>query len=373
MSDKSKEIQMNAKQRHKLKSFIKELENFKGRHTELVSVYVPSGYDMNKIISHLSDEQGTATNIKSKHTKDNVIAALEKMIQHLRLYDRTPPHGVVVFAGNVSEREGQQDYQVWSLEPPVAMNQRLYRCDKAFVLDPLRDLAEDKNLYGLVVMDKREGNVALLKGKVIIPLTNTTSAVPGKTRAGGQSAQRYERIREGAAVEFYKRIADYMNTNFLDVLSDLKGIIIGGPGHTKNEFVDGDYINDQLKRKIIGLQDLSYTGDFGLQELLEKSSDLLSEEDVIEEKKLMGDFFEKLSKHENMVSYGKDQVKRVTEMGAVEKLLLSESLADSLIEEFEGLAEPLGSKTFIISVDTREGVQLRDMGGVAAILRYPVE
>ena len=102
-------------QRFHLKKFIKELEKFRGRHTELVSVYIPQDYDLNKIINHLSQEQGTASNIKSSATRKNVTDALERMIQHLKLFKRTPPNGLVVFSGNVAEREGQQDFKVWSI------------------------------------------------------------------------------------------------------------------------------------------------------------------------------------------------------------------------------------------------------------------
>lgn len=364
---------ISSTQRHKLKAFIKEIENFKGRHTELVSVYVPAGYDMNKIIGHLSEEQGTATNIKSKQTRDNVISALERMIQHLKLVLKTPVNGLVVFAGNVAEREGQQNYQVWSIEPPIPLNQRLYRCDKEFVLDPLREMAEDKNLYGLVVMDKREGDVAFLKGKTIVPLTHSSSAVPGKHKSGGQSAQRFERLRDLAAVEFYKRIADYMKANYLDRLTDIKGIIVGGPGRTKIDFIDGGYITDQLKRKIIAVKDLSYTGDFGLQELVDKSEDVLSGEDVMDEKRAMQEFFHHLSKQTDLAAYGVDIVMDAVKMGAVDKLLISESLDNHKIEEFEAEAEKMSTEVKIISTDTREGVQLKDMGKVAAILRYKIE
>ena len=62
---------LTAKQRFELKKFVKELEQYRGRHTELVTVYVPSGYDINKIIGHLKQEQGTATNIKSTSTRKN--------------------------------------------------------------------------------------------------------------------------------------------------------------------------------------------------------------------------------------------------------------------------------------------------------------
>ncbi len=158
-------MSLSEKQKHELKKFIKELENFRGRHTELVTVYIPAGYEITKIINHLSQEQGTATNIKSAATRKNVISSLEKMIQHLRLFKQTPPHGLAVFAGNVAEREGQEDFKVWSIEPPIPLNTRIYRCDKEFVLDLLREMMEVKEAYGLVVIDRRDANIALLKGK----------------------------------------------------------------------------------------------------------------------------------------------------------------------------------------------------------------
>src|SRR3989344_4593258 len=148
--------------RYQLKKTLKELEQYRGRHTELVTVYVPSGYDINKINSHLAQEQGTATNIKSTSTRKNVIDALERMLQHLKLFKVTPPNGLVLFSGNVAEREGQSDVRVWSIEPPIPLKLRIYRCDKEFVLEPMRDMMEDKEIYGLVVMDRREANIAYL-------------------------------------------------------------------------------------------------------------------------------------------------------------------------------------------------------------------
>jgi peptide chain release factor subunit 1 len=163
-----------------------------------------------------------------------------------------------------------------------------------------------------------------------------------------------------------------MKAEFLEN-KNLKGIIVGGPGHTKNEFVDGNFITDQLKQKIIGMKDLSYTGEFGLQELLDKSHDILSEEDVMEEKKVMQRFFNLLAKSSGMVNYGQEHVMVDLKAGVVETVLLSEELDDKTIEDFEKEAEALGSEVVIISTDTREGVQLRDMGKVAAILRYEVQ
>ena len=362
-------MELDTKGKFKLKKLIKSLKKHRGRHTELVSVYVPAGYDINKIINHLSQEQGTATNIKSASTRKNVIDALERMIQHLRLFKKTPQNGLVAFSGNVAEREGQSDLQVWSLEPPLPLNIRIYRCDKQFITDPLEDLCETKEIYGLIVMDRRDGDIAILKGKSIIPLSRASSNVPGKTRAGGQSAQRFARLREGAAKAFYKKIAELAKEEFFEK-ENLKGIIVGGPGPTKYDFVDGNYITDQVKKKIIAIKDLSYTGDFGLKELVDKSQDVLADEEIAREKKLMQRFFEKLATDPDIVAYGEKEVKKALDMGAVDIILISEDISDDQIEEFEQKAIELGSSLEIISTETREGVQLRDIGKIAAILRY---
>lgn len=787
-------------QKFHLKKFIKELEQFKARHTEFVSVYVPAEYDMNKVINHLAQEQGTASNIKSASTRNNVIDALERMIQHLRIVGRTPLHGLAVFSGNVAAREGQTDIRVWSIEPPVPLKIRIYRCDKDFQLDILRDMMDVKEVYGLLVMDARDSTIALLKGKSIITLVKSHSHIPGKMKAGGQCISedsllmlddgdiiaikeshnplkivsadlnkqennisnitnkwvnkkalfrittKYPRIQIDASkdhtffvrtesgveekplsklkegdflimpekidvktkdqiisfvpkikrfkdmkqvkiprrmnediarllgyylgdgsyeidrltffeqrkdvAEFYEylikkvfgldsklifrqdknyyqlrvysrvvaqlfremfpdkdktlsgripsivlkssnssltqfisgffdaegyvsgsrvalginnkyivqqlqllllrlgiissiweysnkrnpyssnirytlsiddtesvrifakkisfvskekkiklekivflrsdksnvrqifvnglevkkllnefklRIRDYglsgflnnkrqlnktlFRKKFIDVCKDvklkdkllklyyscfipvkiakitslglkktvdietsthnffangilvhnsaarfqanrdiaikahlkkaaehmkeqflnregLKGIIVGGPGPMKYEFIEGNFLTGDVKKKIIGIRDLSYTDEFGLQELVDKSQDLLAEEEIADEKKVMTRFFEILAKNYRLVSYGEKEVKKVLEMGVVDTLLLSEILDDSIIEEFSEIAKRFNTEVKIISTETREGVQLRDIGKFGAILRF---
>src|SRR3989338_3554062 len=358
---------LTEKQQYELKKFIKELGSHKARHTELISVYIPQGYDLNKIINHLQQEQGTATNIKSAGTRKNVIDALERMVQHLKLFARTPENGMAVFSGNVAEREGQEDFRVWSVEHPVPLKTRIYRCDKEFVLDILRDMLEAKEVYGLIVLDRRDANIALLKGKLIIPLVKTHSEVPGKIKAGGQSAVRFSRLREGAIKDHYTKIGEYVKEQFLK-MEGLKGIIVGGPGPSKYDFVNGDFITNEVKKKIIAIKDIGYTGEFGLEELLEKSQDVLAQEEVIEEKKIVAKFLEMLATNIHKASYGEKEVMRLLQIGAVDILLLSEKLDDEKIDEFEKEAKKTGTEVKIISTETREGVQLFDLGKVTAIL-----
>ena len=367
-------VAFGPKEKRRLKNLVRELKAQRALHTEFVSVYVPAGYDISKIISHLSDEQGTASNIKSAVTRKNVQNALEKMIQTLKGYSVTPKNGLAVFAGNLGSREGKQDFHSWAYEPPVPLNIRIYRCDKSFITEHLEDMLVDKQVYGLVVLDRRDANIALLKGKTIVPLQKTHSEVPGKFRAGGQSAQRFARLREGAAKEHYKKIAEYMKEQFLHLGNDLKGIIIGGPGTTVGDFMNKDYVTGDLKKKIIGTKDLSYTGDFGLQELLEKSEDLLAAEEVAREKKVMQRFLQGLVKDSGKVTYGKAMIEKALAMSAVDVLLLSEGVvSEDDIQAFEDRSEESGCEVRVISGETREGVQLKNIGGYAALLRFPIE
>ncbi len=363
---------LTAQERLKLKRLIKELVSYRAPHTEFVTVYVPAGYDLIKIQQHLQEEYGTAANIKSASTRKNVQMALEKMIQHLKTIGRTPPNGLAVFSGNVAAGEGKLDIKVWSFEPAVPLNTRIYRCDKMFVTDILNEMLVEHNVYGLVVLDRRDAVIALLKGKTIVPLKKTHSEVPGKFKAGGQSAQRFARQREGAYKDHFKKISEHMKEQLLHLGNNLKGIIIGGPGTTIQDFINKDYLTGDLKKKIIGTKDLSYTGDFGLQELLDKSSDLLAEEEVAQEKEAMQSFFAVFRDNPNKAAYGEKEILKALDMNAIATLFLSETLPEDKIFDLEEKAQAGGSEVKIISTETREGVQLKDLGGIAAILRFEI-
>jgi len=184
MSEQNQQTKIMNK--YQLKKTIKELEEKRGRNTELVSVYVPAGYDLNKISRFITSEQSEAENIKSKHTRKNVKAALDKIGRRIKEVGQTPEKGVAFFAGNVSEREGRPDIQLWEIVPPQPIESRRYRCDKEFVTEPLQQMVVNDNVYGLIVADKNDAAIGYLQGNTIKTTHTMESNVPGKTRAGGQ-------------------------------------------------------------------------------------------------------------------------------------------------------------------------------------------
>lgn len=172
--------------RQELKETLENLESHKGKHTEFITVYIPAGYDVNAVQRQLEAEKSTAKNIKSTSTRKNVTDALEKIVRHLKGLKRTPENGLAVFCGNVSQVDSQDDLQLWNIEPPSPLKVRMYRCDKDFVLEPLKQMLEVTEVFGLLVMDRKEATIGLLEGKRIETLQKMTSGVPSKVRAGGQ-------------------------------------------------------------------------------------------------------------------------------------------------------------------------------------------
>src|SRR5205823_5044386 len=92
--------------------------------------------------------------------------------------------------------------------------------------------------------------LGVLRGKRIEVIKNLQSQVPSKHRMGGQSARRFERGHDIAVHEWYKKIGELMTEAFL-TRPEIKGIIIGGPGYSKEEFATGEFVHHELRKKIL--------------------------------------------------------------------------------------------------------------------------
>lgn len=357
--------------RFKLEEFFERMKAYRARHTELITVYVPKGYDINMVTRQLESEKSTAANIKSTTTRKNVQDALESLIRITKQMKQTPKNGVALFSGNVSQVEGQDNFITEVFETPEELNMRLYRCDQVFVMDPIEEMLEVKEIYGLVVIERKEASIGLLIGKKIKLLQNISSFVPGKIRAGGQSSQRFHRITEGLAKEFYRKIAELVKKEFFN-LKGLKGILVGGPGPTKEEFLKEGQLATALQDKILAIKDIGYADEHGLELLVESSQDILEEQEIVMEKKILERFFNMLGKEKDKTAYGKEPVKKALSYAAVETLLISRKLDKEEIKEYEKMGKDISSNIILISTETEEGVQFYNIGGIGAILRFKI-
>ena len=190
------------------------------------------------------------------------------------------------------------------------------------------------------------------------------------------SSQRFHRITEGLAKEFFRRVAESMKEVFFDV-PNLKGILVGGPIPTKEEFLEHGDLVTKLKEKVIAVKDLGYTDEHGLKLLVESSEEEMSQQEMIKEKAIIMRFFEILGKNRNKAAYGEEKVKLAIERGAVDLLLISKKFIKEnnlLAKEIEDSANEIGSSVVIVSVDNQDGEQFYNLTkGVGAILRFPIE
>jgi len=413
-------VRRTSLERFRLKKALATLSKKEGRGTELVSLYVPPGRQIAEVMTMLRQEYGTASNIKSDTTRKNVQDAITKVMQRLKLFKEVPKNGLVIFAGAIPQNgSGSERMETYVITPPKPINIYLYRCDPKFHTEFLEEQLREEEAYGIIVVDSSDATIATLEGNRLQIVRQETSGIPGKHRAGGQSARRFERLREASLLSYFKRVGDHANKIFLST-TNLKGLIIGGPGPTKYDFEKGDFLNYMLKQKILDTVDTAYTGEQGVEEVMERAPEILKQVRYVEEKKIMQDFLYQIGHDTGLATYGENEVKKALESGIVQTLLLSEGLnivrvsvkcnscgfgrqetmketafrqfeqsligqpcpnckapslalteTRDLIDDFADLAEQANANVEILSTETEEGQMLKNsFGGIASILRY---
>jgi peptide chain release factor subunit 1 len=313
---------------YKIRKTLEELSQKSGRGTELITVYIPKGRQLHEIISTLQQEQGTADNIKSDLTRTHVVNSLGKVVQRLKLYKKTPEKGLVMFCGALPPEAGgplgSEVVKIWEIDPPKDLKQYLYRCDDHFHVDILKDMLKDDNLIGFLAIDAKDAGWGLLYGDKIEVLSQTGSGVAGKHRQGGQSAKRFQKLREMELSYFYNRVAETTREFFIDIYP-IKGLIISGPGPTKEDFINGNYLEYRLQDMIINTIDASYAGAEGIREAFAKSSEILGDFRMVEEKKLVEDLFREINSHSGKGSYGLQEIIEYLKNNVVKTLIITDN------------------------------------------------
>lgn len=407
-----------ATRRLRLKIALEDLREMKGFGTELVTIIIPPDRQVSDARSLLQNEHGQAANIKSKGTRKNVQGAIESALSTLSKYKNAGENGIALFVGSIIIGNNKNRMvNIVIEEPPQPLISFRYRCDSVFELTQLEDMLVDKKSYGLFVIDRSEAAFGIASGKRIHVQEHLVSNIMGKHRQGGQSAQRFERLIEEAAHNFFKRATEHASSYWLPNLEDIQAIIVGGPGATKDFVVKNDYFHHEIAKKIAKTTfDVGYSNDSGVRELVENAGAMMGEIELDAERQVMNVFLSELVKSAPKATYGEKMVRQALDQGAVGRLLISEALrktsltlqcdscghewdvslsrndpipdcpsckasGDSakelknvpLIDELTVMASKSNTEVVYISVDTEEGSQLLyGFGGLAGICRYPM-
>ena len=406
---------------YKIRKTLEELTQHSGRGTELITVYIPKGQQLHEVMTQLREEQGTADNIKSDLTRTHVVDSLSKVIQKLKLYKKTPDKGLVVFCGALPKEgggpPGSEVVKIYEIDPPKDLTTSLYRCDDHFHTEILKDMLQDDNIIGLLAIDAKDAGWGLLHGDKLEVLKQTGSGVAGKHRQGGQSAKRFQKLREMELQYYFNRVAEITREYFIDIYQ-VKGLIVSGPGPTKEEFVNKEYLEYRLQNNIIATIDASYSGAEGIREAFAKCSDILSNFRMVEEKKIIEKLFQEINANTGLGSYGLKEVIEMLKNNIAGMIIVSDDInmsriektckrcshvEEELIEQGKRIARKTemkskactecktldsritdqdlidyialnasqtGTKVEVVSGKTEHGAMLGSLGKIAAILRY---
>ncbi|MEM5873196.1 MAG: peptide chain release factor aRF-1 [Acidilobaceae archaeon] len=372
MNSKEEVIDKLKVSREELAKIVKELKNWQAPATVLLSLYVPPGKPISDVLQLLRQEFSITDNIKLKRTRQAVKRALSGAIERLQMIPKTPPNGLVVFCG---ENMNTGDFICLIFSPPEKVPVFYYRTEKEFILSFLEDMIEEKEAVGIIIVERDQATIGLLKGGKIEVLEELEGFVPGKHEKGGQSQRRYERIIEQMVDDFFKKVGEVANNKFLPLLEKnvLKAVIIAGPGYAKQDFIKGGYMDYSLAQLVSKeLVDVAYQSYEGLKEAVMKAKDVIQAQLYREAVETLEEFKLHLVQMTGMSIYGDKEVKLALEMGSVKTLLIHELREDKDIWKQEG--ESKGAKVVIVPAGVPEAQWfLETFGGLAGILRYKIQ
>jgi peptide chain release factor subunit 1 len=403
--------------RLKLKLALEDLREMRGFGTELVTVIIPPDRKISDARQLLQNEHGQAANIKSKSTRKNVQGAIESAISSLNTFNNPGEKGIALFVGAIIVGNNKTRLvNVVINDLPVQLTSFRYRCDSVFEISQLEEMLIDRNSYGLFVIDRGEAAYGIATGKRIHVQEHIVSNIMGKHRQGGQSAQRFERLIEEAAHKFFKRATEHACNYWLPNIQDIQAILIGGPGHTKEFVIRNDYFHHEVQKKISDtVFDVGYSNESGIRELVGNAGSLMGEIALDSERQIVNEFLREIMQTYPKATYGEAMVRRALDEGAIDRLLISETLRQrmvtvscnpcgnewtaktepvsalptcpscgeenklkekssiSLIDELVELSVRTSAEVVYISEDSEEGASLKaGFGGLAALLRYPL-
>lgn len=403
----------------KVKKLIKSLQAARGNGTSMISLIIPPRDQISRVSKMLSDEYGTAANIKSRVNRLSVLGAITSTQQRLKLYNRVPTNGLVIYCGTIVTDEGKERRVNIDFEPFKPVNTSLYLCDNKFHTEALHELLEDDDKFGFLVMDGNGCLFGTLQGNNREILHKFTVDLPKKHGRGGQSALRFARLRLEKRHNYVRKVAELAVQFFItENKPNVAGIVLAGSADFKTELSTSDMFDPRLLRAVIKTVDVSYGAEPGFNQAIELSAETLGSVKLVQEKRLIQKYFDEISQDTGRYCFSVSDTLKGLELGAVETLIVWENLDVSritvrnnssgetkilhlskeqeknesyfrdpetgveleviekitLVEWFANMYKSFGSTLEFITNRSQEGSQfVRGFGGIGGILRWRVD
>ncbi|THH31884.1 hypothetical protein EUX98_g2323 [Antrodiella citrinella] len=403
----------------KVKKLIKSLDSARGAGTSMISLIIPPKDQISRVSAMLTQEYGTASNIKSRVNRLSVLAAITSTQQRLKLYNRVPPNGLVLFVGTILTDEGKEKKVSFDFEPHKPINTSLYLCDNKFHTEALQELLESDSKFGFIVMDGNGTLFGTVAGNTREVIHKFTVDLPKKHGRGGQSALRFARLRDEKRHNYVRKVAELAVQHFITQDKvNVTGLVLAGSADFKTELSISDMFDQRLAAKIIKVVDVSYGGENGFNQAIELAAESLANVKFVQEKRLIQKYFDEISQDTSKYCFGIEDTLKALELGAVETLIVWENLdvtryvlrngaseeivvhaskeqekdrekfmdkstgtemeqvtePQALLEWFADKYREFGANLEFVTNRSQEGAQfVKGFGGIGGLLRYKVD
>ncbi|KAH9935804.1 peptide chain release factor eRF/aRF subunit 1 [Amylocystis lapponica] len=403
----------------KIKKLIKSLDAARGAGTSMISLIIPPKDQISRISAMLTQEYGTASNIKSRVNRLSVLAAITSTQQRLKLYNRVPPNGLVLFVGTILTDEGKEKKVSFDFEPHKPINTSLYLCDNKFHTESLQELLESDTKFGFIVMDGNGTLFGTVAGNTREVIHKFTVDLPKKHGRGGQSALRFARLRDEKRHNYVRKVSEHAVQHFItNDKVNVTGLVLAGSADFKTELSQSDMFDQRLVAKILKVVDVSYGGENGFNQAIELAAESLANVKFVQEKRLIQRYFDEISQDTGKYCFGIEDTLKALDLGAVETLIVWENLdttryllrnaageeivvhsskeqekdrekfmdkstglemeqvsePQSLLEWFAEKYKDFGANLEFVTNRSQEGAQfVKGFGGIGGLLRYKVD
>jgi len=234
------------------------------------------------------------------------------------------------------------------IEPLKPLVSEFYRCDDKFHLQALYDQFEEKNTYGFIVVDGNGMSLHTLSGIARKTLIKLEVSLPNKHGRGGQSKNRFARIREEKRGWYTSKVCEITLHHFIDpytTLPNVSGIILAGSAQLKEDVLLK--LDQRLSRIILSVVDVQYGGESGFNQAINLTKSFLGNLKFVHEQKVITTFFDEINKDGNY-AIGVDDTLYSLTSGLLDTLIIWNDL--SIIRwEFVKSNEPNETKVIYLN------------------------
>lgn len=266
--------------------------------------------------------------------RQSVQEAIKKIQGKLGSFKVLPSNGLVIFCGQPDETK----LILLALEPIKPIAQTLYLCDNRFHTEILRpQLTIGDSKIGFVVIDGHSTSFHLLNGNMRETLFKLEVSLPKKHGRGGQSQNRFARIRDEKRGWYISKVVEYFTHYFMENgLLKVTSLIFAGCAGFKHELAKK--LDPRVNEKILAFVDVQYGGENGFHQAIELSSNILKNTKFVEEQKILQSFFDQIV-IDGAYCYSSTLSINSLEQGLIEKLIVWDELPD-IRYELVSLSDP---------------------------------